>query len=551
MSLLSRYSKISIVSTILGNTISATDLGVYTCLGSNVFTFEENGKNYSFMVLNFRVNGKGYLLSGNKKLKELILSNLPKGKINTIKEKIINASKLDKDKKIKKDDYIKLEDKVEVVQLYSTQASNGSIRYVIKDENGSYYKYYDDFLKKENDFSLASAFGTTEWAENSYDTRTIYVINNLSINDKTIEDKLKLCDAIDDYEGERINSNLYSWCEGRDFESFGKLNTNMDFEKLILSYYKSKYENYKVDEAYELGYLSDTLDHYVTKFKKQLQSFIDNNTEYDLFVKLMTKRTLDYHYKEHNEYIKVRPNMTYGELFRAIIKKCREIEGISDDSTLIRKNDLSINDTEYKEFDDIVALSKNNDKIKIDIEELEFKYYTSKYFDPNDNEDMFWKELNGLCENKENKPVKENLVEKETAEKKLVKENQVENKQVSRNEQSNLEQIEKVKNKLVDEEPAEREQIENKLAGNEQGQIINVEDELAEKGIVQRQGQNELVEEKPVERGQIENKLAGNEQGQTVIVNQEVKQKQNEENNEKAVERGCCNFKSQNKVDLT
>ena len=337
----------------------------------------------------------------------------------------------------------------------------------------------------------------------------------------------------------------------------------MDFEKLILSYYKSEYKNDKVDEAYKLGYLSDTLNTFVTKFKEQLQSFIDNNTEYELFVKLMTKGTFDYHYKEHNECIKVRPNMTYGELFRAVIKKCREIEGISDDSTLIRKNDLNINDTEYVEFDDIVALSKNNDKIKIDIEELEFKYYTSRYFNPNDNEDMFWKELNGLCENKENKPVEEALVEKETAEKKLVKKNTVENKQklvknklvdeklVSRNEQSNLEQIEKAENKLVDEEPVERGQIENKLVGNEQGQIINVEDELAEKGIVQRQGPNELVEEKPVERGQVEKNqvdekiLPGNEQVQTVIVNQEVKQKQNEENKEKAVERvGCCNFKN-------
>ena len=85
--LLNRYSKISIVSLLNSvNTISAKDLDVYTRLGSNVFTFKENDKDYSFMVLDFKVNGNRYLLRGNEKLEKLILNNLPEDKIKTINE---------------------------------------------------------------------------------------------------------------------------------------------------------------------------------------------------------------------------------------------------------------------------------------------------------------------------------------------------------------------------------------------------------------------------------------------------------------------------------
>ena len=98
MNLLNRYFKIFIVSLLnLGNTISATDLGVYNRLGRDIFYFNENGKEYSFMVLDFSVNCKKYVLSDNEKLKDLILKNIPENEIKTIKKEIIEASELDED----------------------------------------------------------------------------------------------------------------------------------------------------------------------------------------------------------------------------------------------------------------------------------------------------------------------------------------------------------------------------------------------------------------------------------------------------------------------
>ena len=419
MDLLNRYSKISIVSLLnSANTISATDLGVYTRLGSNVFTFKENGKDYSFMVLDFKVNGNRYLLRGNEKLENLILNNLPKDKIRTIKDEIISASKLGKDKDFKKK-YENLIDIVKVVKLDSAQAANGSIIYRIKDEDGSYYRYYDDFLEKKNEFCLEDGFKTQLWVEDSYSSETIYIVNSLEVYKKEIDNQLKLCNAVDDSEGSRINGNLDSWCKYRDFKDFGQLSTDMDFKKLILSDYKYDYPNQNVYEAEKLGYLSDTLAYYVTEFKKQLQSFIDNNTEYELSVKLMTKGTLDYFYKEHNVSIKVRPNMTYGELFRAVIKKCREIEKLSDDSKLIRNNDnLCIGGTNCKNFADFKALANNNNKIKLDIKGLEFKYWIDNFTDPNEDEHVFWKELNVPCKDEKNEPVEEKPVEKQEQEEK-------------------------------------------------------------------------------------------------------------------------------------
>ena len=415
MDFLNRYSKISIVSLLnSANTISATDLSVCTRLGSNVFTFQENGENYSFMVLDFEVNGKRYLLTGNEKLEKLILNNLPEEEIKIIKDEIIAASKEGEDKNFKKK-YKKLIDRVKVVKLDSAQVANGNIRYRIKDKDGSYYRYYDDFLKKDNKFYLEDWTNTPLWVEDSYSSKTIYVINSLKIDKKEIDNDLKLCNAVTTYDGSRINSNLFSWCEDRNFESFGQLSTDMDFKKLILSNYKREYKNDNVYEAEKLGYLSETLDYYVTEFKKQLQSFIDNNTEYELSVELMTKDIFDVHYKEHNVSIKLRPNMTYGELLRAVIKKCREIENLSDDSVLIRNNDyLSISGTRYEKFNDFVVLSNNNNKIKLDIKYLKFKYWIDNSgYDRNDDEYIFWKEINKSCKDEEIKQEEDKQGEKQ------------------------------------------------------------------------------------------------------------------------------------------
>ena len=473
--LLNRYSKISIISLLnLGNTISAKDLDVYTRLGSNVFTFEENGENYSFMVLDFKVNGNRYLLRGNEKLEKLILNNLPEDKIKTIKEEIIAASKLDEDEDLKKEEYKNLIDRVKVVRLYSAQVCNGSIIYRIKDEDGSYYRYYDDFLKKENEFYLEDGFKTPLWVEDSCSSEAIYVINSLEIDKKEIDNELKLCNAVNESEGSRINSNLYSWCGDRNFESFGQLSTDMDFKKLILSNYKSKYRDDKVYEAEKLGYLSETLDHYVNKFEKQLKSFIDNDTEYEVSVKLMTKDVLATHYKEHNEYITVRPNMTYGELLRAVIKKCREIENLSDDSVLICNNDgLCISGTWYEKFNDFVDLSKNNNKIKLDIKDLKFKYYTWKGFDRNDDEDMFWKELNVHCKDEKIEPVEEIQVEKKPVEEIQVEDNQEEKKLGNE--------------KLVGEKPVERKPVE--------------EENKDKKPVEEKQKEKKLEEKKKAQQG--------------------------------------------------
>ena len=227
----------------------------------------------------------------------------------------------------------------------------------------------------------------------------------------------------------------------------------MDFKKLILSYYKSDYKYHNVYAAYELGYLSETLDYYVNKFKGQLKSFIDNNTEYELSVKLITKGILDYHSKEHYVSIKVRPNMTYGELFRAVIKKCREIKNLADDSVLIRDEYMWINDTKYEEFDDFVALANNNNNIKLDIKDLQFYYWIDDSgCDRNDDEYIFWKELNKTYKDEKIEPVEDDQVEDDQVEEKQKEEIQTEEK-------------------LVEEKPVERKPVEKNLEENIQKHV--------------------------------------------------------------------------------
>ena len=447
MDLLNIYFKIFIVSLLnLGNTISATDLGVYNRLGKDIFYFNEKGKEYSFMVLDFKVNGTGYILSKNKILREFILKNIPENEIKTIKKEITEASELDEDKELKDEGYTKLIDIVEVVKLKKTGAQNSSYEYVIKGKKGSYYRSYYEFLNDMNEirvdsFESKDSEGDSEedskykdWEEDSNYTEIIYVISDLIINNEDIEKQLKLCNSINEDDCQIINRNLFSWCQDCNFRSFGTLHTDMDFKKLILSCYKKENKYQNVYAAYELGYLNKTLEKFEAEFKQELQSFIDNNTEYKLSVKLMTKDVLDTHYKEHNEYIKVRPNMTYGELFRAVIKKCREIEGLSaNDFRLIRRNELLINDKLYENFDDIVDLSKNDDKIMLDIEYLEFKYYIWESFDPRKKEDMLWKELNGICKDVEEESAEEIPIENKSVE----EEEQEEKKEEKSVEQDN------------------------------------------------------------------------------------------------------------------
>ena len=447
MDLLNIYFKIFIVSLLnLGNTISATDLGVYNRLGKDIFYFNENDTEYSFMVLDFKVNGTEYILSKNKILREFILKNIPENEIKTIKKEITEASELDEDKELKDEGYTKLIDIVEVVKLKKTGAQNSSYEYVIKGKKGSYYRSYYEFLNDMNEirvdsFESKDSEGDSEedskykdWEEDSNYTEIIYVISDLIINNEDIEKQLKLCNSINEDDCQIINRNLFSWCQDCNFRSFGTLHTDMDFKKLILSCYKKENKYQNVYAAYELGYLNKTLEKFEAEFKQELQSFIDNNTEYKLSVKLMTKDVLDTHYKEHNEYIKVRPNMTYGELFRAVIKKCREIEGLSaNDFRLIRRNELLINDKLYENFDDIVDLSKNDDKIMLDIEYLEFKYYIWESFDPRKKEDMLWKELNGICKDVEEESAEEIPIENKSVE----EEEQEEKKEEKSVEQDN------------------------------------------------------------------------------------------------------------------
>ena len=448
MDLLNIYFKIFIVSLLnLGNTISATDLGVYNRLGRDIFYFNENGKEYSFMVLDFSVNCKKYVLSDNEKLKDLILKNIPENEIKTIKKEIIEASELDEDNDFKKK-YTKLIDRVEVVQLCSTQVCNGGTSYVIKGKKGFYYSNYNDFLQNLNKFS-----GSIYWEESSYHAETIYVINDLIINNNDIDKQLELYAAVSTYEGESIAANLSSWCRGCNFRSFGTLHTDMDFKKLILDYYEEEHENKKVYAAYKAGYLNKTLDKFEAEFKQQLQLFIDNNTEYELPVELIKYH--EYNPKRYDVYIKVRPNMTYGELLRAVIKKCREIEKLSDDnSSSIRDEYLWINDTRYEKFEDFVDLSKNDDKIMLDIEYLKFKYYIWKYFDPKKKEDMLWNELNGICKDVEEESAEEIPIENKSVE----EEEQEENEDEKPVEQVKVEKPEdlKVKKKGNDKEPKEQ-----------------------------------------------------------------------------------------------
>ena len=509
MDLLNIYFKIFIVSLLnLGNTISATDLDVYNRLGKDIFYFNENGKEYSFMVLDFKVNGTEYVLSDNEKLKDLILKNIPENEIKTIKKEIIEASELDEDKDFLKK-YTKLIDRVEVVQLCSTQVCNGGTSYVIKGKKGFYYSNYNDFSQNLNKFS-----GSKYWEESSYHAETIYVINNLIINNNDIDKQLKLYAAVSTYEGKSIDDNLYLWCQGCDFRSFGTLHTDIDFKKLILDYYEKEHENKKVYAAYKAGYLDKTLDKFEAEFKEQLQSFIADNTEYELSVELSFKSSFNYHSVNNNVSIKVRPNMTYGELLRAVIKKCREIEKLSDDnSSSIRDEYLWINDTRYEKFEDFVDLSKNDDKIMLDIEYLKFEYYIWKYFDPEREEDMLWKELNGLCKDKENKPVEEKQVEELKVEK--------------------PEDL-KVKKKGKGKEPVEQKEIENKV---EPKVIKKVKvNKLVEQKFKKKGNGNEHEESEVKKKGKV-NKLVELKVKSKVKVKEPVESKVNRKGKGNG---GCC-----------
>ena len=530
MNLLNRYFKIFIVSLLnLGNTISATDLGVYNRLGRDIFYFNENGKEYSFMVLDFSVNCKKYVLSDNEKLKDLILKNIPENEIKTIKKEIIEASELDEDNDFKKK-YTKLIDRVEVVQLCSTQVGNGGTSYVIKCKKGFYYNNYNDFSQNLNKFS-----GSIYWEESSYHAETIYVINDLIINNNDIDKQLELYAAVSTYEGESIAANLSSWCRGCNFRSFGTLHTDMDFKKLILDYYEEEHENKKVYAAYKAGYLNKTLDKFEAEFKQQLQLFIDNNTEYELPVELIKYH--EYNPKRYDVYIKVRPNMTYGELLRAVIKKCREIEKLSDDnSSSIRDEYLWINDTRYEKFEDFVDLSKNDDKIMLDIEYLKFEYYIWKYFDPRKKEDMLWKELNGLCKDEEEEPAEEIPIENKSVEEE--EQEQEENKEEKPVEQDNDKEPKEQKfTKKVKVNKLEEPKFNREGNGNEHEESkvkkdnINNNKEPVESKVKKKGNCNKLVELKvkskvkvkvkvkePVEQ-KFKKKVNGNEPVESKVIN--------------------------------
>ena len=552
MDLLNIYFKIFIISLLnLGNTISATDLGVYNRLGKNIFYFNEKDTEYSFMVLDFKVNGTEYILSKNKILREFILKNIPENEIKTIKKEIIEASELDEDKELKDEHYTKLIDIVEVVKLKKTGAQNSSYEYVIKGKKGSYYRSYYEFLHDMNGIHVGSFESKDseedseedskykDWEEDSNYTEIIYVISDLIINNEDIEKQLKLCNSINEDDCQIINRNLFSWCQDCNFRSFGTLHTDMDFKKLILSCYKKENKYQNVYAAYELGYLNKTLEKFEAEFKQDLQSFIDNNTEYKLSVKLMTKDVLDTHYKEHNEYIKVRPNMTYGELFRAVIKKCREIEGLSaNDFRLIRRNELLINDKLYENFDDIVDLSKNDDKIMLDIEYLEFKYYIWESFDPRKKEDMLWKELNGICKDVEEEPVEEIPIENKSVEEE--EQEQEENKEEKPVEQDNDKEPKEQKfTKKVKVNKLEEPKFNREGNGNEHEESkvkkdnINNNKEPVESKVKKKGNCNKLVELKvkskvkvkvkvkvkePVEQ-KFKKKVNGNEPVESKVIN--------------------------------
>ena len=230
MDWLNIYFRIFIVSLLnLGNTIYATDLGVYNRLGKDIFYFNEKGKEYSFMVLDFSVNGKEYKLSDNKILSDFILKNIPEEKIKTIKEEIIDASKLGKDEDLEKKNYKKLIGRVKIVKLYKTNDAY-CYRWRIK-HKGSYYKDNDNFSRGQKDVIYIDHYGNPEWKEDSHSSFTVYVINNLIINNQNIDKELEIRAAVTEEDCKMIVNNLYSWCEDCDFKSFGTLDENMDFEK--------------------------------------------------------------------------------------------------------------------------------------------------------------------------------------------------------------------------------------------------------------------------------------------------------------------------------
>ena len=464
MDLLNRCFKIFIVSLLnFVNTVFTADLGVHYRCGSDIFGFEEDGKCYYFMIIDFSVNGKKYVLSDNGKLRKLILANLPEKEINLIKTEIIEDSKLNKNEELGKNNYEKLINKLEIVKLYKATGSGGSKWRI--EHNGSYYQDYYDFLSSRKDKIYIDEYGKPEWKEDSHSSYTVYVVNGLCISNEGIEEQIKAYISISEYDGGYINDNFYSWCADRTVADFGSVNSSMDFEELLLKKYKHAYQSYDVYAAYKAGYLKDTLKYHVDRLRKELKLIIENNEEFELCVEL--RKESSNHYNNFETYaIFVRPNMTYGELFRAVIKKCREIEKLFDnDFRSIRRNELSINGKWYENYEDVLALSENNDRIKLDIKNLKFEYYIREYgFRPGNAEDMLWKELNGICkeeeeEKKENKSVEQDNDNKseESEVKKKVKVKKPEESKPEEQDNDNKSEESKVKKKVKVKKPEEPE----------------------------------------------------------------------------------------------
>lgn len=364
---LNRYSKISIVSLVSGNVMSANDVQLVYGYNFDVFKFIDNGKDYYFKFNNIIINNKCYKLTENEKLADLVFKKLLsqcKQRITDIKNEIIAASK---QKKFSKEGCKELKFKTSTIKLNSAQASNGSYLKVIKHDG----KYYRDFYDLQNDrqVNLESAFKTAIWEEDLSSEHDFYVVNSIKIKNDILAKTIEEITSISEAKGKELARKLEDFCRDKiTIGSFEDLNKETDFKKEIISQFKDS-DNYiiywEVDNALTAGYFNTILVNKVKELENERKSIIDGNKQFKLKVMFYDNEELHYKY----EYFDVTPKTTYSDLYKMLLKKCAENLKTDKDHLYIN---LRING---KNVDDI---EKNKNEIKLDIINCTFSFIKSE-----------------------------------------------------------------------------------------------------------------------------------------------------------------------------
>jgi len=362
--LLNRYSKISIVSFVSGNAISANDVQLVYGYNFDVFKFKDNGKDYYFKFNDIIINNKRYNLTENEKLADFVFKKiLPqcKQRITNIKNEIIAASKQEK---FSKEGCKELIFKTSTTKLNSAQAANGSCLRVIKHDG----KYYRDFYDLKNDcqVNLNDAFGTEIWQEDFSSEHDLYVVNSIRIKNNILAKAIKEIVSISEAKGKELARKLEDFCRDNiTIGSFEDFNKETDFKKEIIRKFKDS-DNYityfEVDNALAAGYFDTILTSKVKELENERKSILHENKQFKLKVMFYDRKESNFKY----EYFDVTPKTTYFDLYNMLLKKCAENLKTDDDHLYI---DLKING---KDVDDI---ENNKNEIKLDIINCTF-YFT-------------------------------------------------------------------------------------------------------------------------------------------------------------------------------